>query len=240
LVTAGLVGEFNSSAVWGAAITFAGLALISLLVHLLRAPVVIDDQRVDEIKRLGDELAGLKALPKPRLEFGGLASGRRAVTDDQGAFVEYGNFCWVPVVNMGAAKAANVWAVITFLSLEDGAPLLPTLTARWSNTDQPDAHTQPVSTNSPKFTRVDIPANRQPEPLDIYVRFSDHPTSAIYAYDNGNHMLHGRGDAYRIEATDNAFLVEVLVRADDDLRLAGVWCLQALTPGPYDIRSWLF
>lgn len=171
---------------------------------------------------------------KPRLEFSERHEYKRKPIEGARTkqFTENGWFFNLLVVNTGDAKATNVWATLAFTSQEDGVSLFPDyeFIGRWANNPSPDAAPQPVSANAPEFTRTEIPNNKQPEPLDVYVRFPiDGMSDDIYVWNNENLMLDGRGNNFRIEAAHNAFRLDVVVRGDDGVLLEGAWNIQALT-----------
>lgn len=185
---------------------------------------------------------GNRGPSAPRLEFLDELDYRlKPVETRDGHLIENGWFCGVCVVNRGNATARNVWAELTFLIPETGEPLtrMGTIKGRWASKRQPDADPPPVSTSNSRYTRIDIPANDEPEPLDLYVLFPGPSENAVYAYDNQNHMQLGRDWRYSLgDAPDHYFLVDVSIKGDDGVRLRSVWAIQALTPTPWDVEQW--
>ena len=187
------------------------------------------------------QLAEYKRAPTPHLEFLPDLDYRRKDIRDGTRLVESAYFCAAQIVNRGTAEARNVWTQLDFLSPDDGKRLLSEpLKGRWASGEQPDAAPQPVSTSGARFSRLDIPTNQEPEPLDLYVLFVDEgtPRSSVYAYDNENHLALGRNWRYRIDRLDNHFLVDVEVKADDGVALRALWEIQAFWPGPHGVQRW--
>lgn len=148
----------------------------------------------------------------PKLEFGGPWAKQEKIFDR-----EWVDFVGDYVVNTGSALASNLWIKLQFLQPGDTEPFV-TFTGRWSQNPIPVAG---ESVEAPKFTRIDLPPNGQPEPFDVAARFG--PTESIYGFNSRSWASDGRHPEYEILPALQSFIVRASIGGDDGLLLEGEW-----------------
>jgi hypothetical protein len=187
-------------------------------------------EAIEELTRAAEEEP--EQPTGPRLEFVGHEEKRQRVIGTG----DVGRFFVLLIKNTGSKTAKNVWAELTVETV-DGVDIFGhPFKGRWANNPQPDADPQPTSASGARYTRVDIPPNGEPEPLDVFVYFqSERLPGEAFVWNNENLMQNGRGNDYRIDPPGPlVFVVKARVQADrdsDPVELTGKWEIHARIPG---------
>jgi hypothetical protein len=179
----------------GAAIALGGLSLLALC-------AVVSAERELEAIRAG----------APKVEFGDPWAKREMIFGR-----EWVDFVGVNLINTGSAPARNLWVLLQFHDPGDEQPFV-TFTGRWSQNPIP---VPGESFEAPKFTRVDLPPNSQPEPFDVAARFE--PVQEIYGFNSRSWATNGRHPEYEIDPGRLSFVVRVTVRGDGGVQVECSW-----------------
>jgi hypothetical protein len=152
----------------------------------------------------------------PRVEFAGPWHKEELLVPSAGAGGGSGE--WAEVIgfdvrNCGGAEARNLWAEIELLP-PDASPMR--MQGRWS-------HNPPVELREPfeagRFTRIDLPPNAQPEPVDVAIRFKS--DGAVFGMNTRNLFSGGRHGIFALPGPE--FVARARVRGDGGIDIRGEW-----------------